>query len=120
MTAMTARQIEALVAHEISGVVDAVVTASRDADGALAFHLVVGPTDRPGECDRIEFVLDPDHARTLLDAPPHAPALVPCRVGVEFNQAPAPRAARHPSGGPRQPRTIRASQGVRATPTRSR
>ncbi|MGW1889942.1 hypothetical protein ACWCP6_06685 [Streptomyces sp. NPDC002004] len=78
--------------HEISGVVDALVTTHRGADGSLAFHLVVGPADRPEECDRIEFALDPEHARALLGA--HAGhripgdgarSPVPCRVGVEFH-----------------------------------
>ncbi|WP_328304649.1 hypothetical protein OG389_36390 (plasmid) [Streptomyces sp. NBC_00435] len=87
MTAMTTahvRQIEALLSHDISGVVDAVVTTSHDATGAVAFHLVVGPPDRPGDCDRIEFTLDPEHARALFSGGPERPALVPCRVGVEF------------------------------------
>lgn len=78
----------------ISGIMDAVVTTTRDADGALAFHLLVGPSDRPHECDRVEVTLDPEHARVLLgDTAPvlRAPASrVPCRVGVEFN-GPAPQ-----------------------------
>ncbi|GGT42745.1 hypothetical protein [Streptomyces chromofuscus] len=78
----------------ISGIVDAVVTTSLDADGALAFHLVVGPSNRPHECDRIEFTLDLEDARALVgDAERAVTAQVPCRLGVEFNAAPS---ARHP------------------------
>ncbi|MFJ8018366.1 hypothetical protein [Streptomyces sp. NPDC096339] len=85
MSTAHVHQIEALLAHDISGVVDAVVTTSREASGAMAFHLVVGPPDRPQECDRIEFTLDPEHARALLSETEPRPALVPCRVGVAFN-----------------------------------
>ncbi|MFD9723234.1 hypothetical protein [Streptomyces sp. NPDC059072] len=85
MSTAHVHQIQALLAHDISGVVDGVVTTSREASGAVAFHLVVGPPDRPRECDRIEFTLDPEHARALFSDPADRPALVPCRVGVAFN-----------------------------------
>ncbi|MFJ4473147.1 hypothetical protein ACIP2X_37425 [Streptomyces sp. NPDC089424] len=76
----------------ISGIVDAVVTTSLDADGALAFHLVVGPPHRPHECDRIEFTLDLEHARQLVGNAARTPtAQIPCRIGVEFNEAPPNR-----------------------------
>ncbi|MFB8756613.1 hypothetical protein ACFV46_20785 [Streptomyces sp. NPDC059852] len=78
--------------HEISGVVDALVTANQDAEGGVAFHLVVGPTDRPSECDRIEFALDAEHAAALFGTSAARPAPfsgalppVPCRVGVELH-----------------------------------
>ncbi|MFJ9727919.1 hypothetical protein ACIRP3_34755 [Streptomyces sp. NPDC101209] len=83
-------QSETIARQEISGVVDALVTANQDADGALAFHLVVGPADRPGECDRIEFSLDAEHAAALFGTPTTRPTpfTVPCRVGVELHSAP--------------------------------
>jgi hypothetical protein len=89
--------------HEISGVVDALVTTARGADGSLAFHLVVGPADRPEECDRIEFALDAEYAAVLFGLGPAADrpapaadftdflAPMPCRVGVEFHSAAAGR-----------------------------
>ncbi|GGX80249.1 hypothetical protein [Streptomyces minutiscleroticus] len=74
----------------ISGIVDAVVTTSQDTDGVLAFHLMVGPPDRPHECDRIEFTLDPEHARALFGDTARTSAVqVPCRVGVEFGGTPS-------------------------------
>ncbi|WP_328536601.1 hypothetical protein [Streptomyces sp. NBC_00344] len=85
-------QFEDLFTQEISGVVDAVVTTNRSPDGSLTFHLVMGPADRPEECDRIEFALDPEHAASLFGATGgrQGPSLstaspVPCRVGVELN-----------------------------------
>ncbi|MFJ9633124.1 hypothetical protein ACIQPR_12495 [Streptomyces sp. NPDC091280] len=85
-------QSQTLTPHEISGVVDAWVTTNRGADGSLAFHLLVGPADRPEECDRIEFALAAEHATVLFeeDARRPRPAVtspipVPCRVGVEFH-----------------------------------
>ncbi|MEU6315288.1 hypothetical protein [Streptomyces sp. NPDC047014] len=66
----------------ISGIMDALVTTTRDPDGALALHLLVGPADRPQECDHLEVTLDPEHARTLLATPA---SHIPCRVGVSFN-----------------------------------
>ncbi|MER6423247.1 hypothetical protein [Streptomyces sp. NPDC001137] len=85
-------QSETITRHEISGVVDALVTANQDADGGVAFHLVVGPADRPAECDRIEFALDPEQAAALFGTPTGRPAPftgalppLPCRVGVELH-----------------------------------
>lgn len=80
-----------LTPHEISGVVDALVTSNRSADGSLAFHLVVGPADRPDECDRIEFALAPEHATVLFGGEGGSPNAVPCRVGVEFASVSAAR-----------------------------
>ncbi|MEU6775245.1 hypothetical protein [Streptomyces sp. NPDC046759] len=88
-------QFEEVTPHEISGVVDALVTTNRGADGSVAFHLVVGPADRPAECDRIEFALDPEHAAALFANPPAPSAgslpAVPCRVGVEFHSTSSAR-----------------------------
>ncbi|MEV8565839.1 hypothetical protein AB0436_09725 [Streptomyces sp. NPDC051322] len=85
-------QLEAPLTQEISGVVDAMVTTNRGTDGSLAFHLVVGPADHPQECDRIEFVLGPEHARALFGSmsdwsgpASHGSPPMPCRVGVELN-----------------------------------
>jgi hypothetical protein len=88
VNAVTDHRIEALPTQEITGVVDAVVTTSRDDAGALTFHLVIGPAERPEWCDRIEFALDPEHSAALLGAATPttgpAPGPVPCRVGVRF------------------------------------
>ncbi|MFJ8042660.1 hypothetical protein ACIRBX_19435 [Kitasatospora sp. NPDC096147] len=77
----------------IPGVVDGSVSVSADAEGNVSVHVLVGGYGRQSDrCDRIEFVLSGEHARSLgavlAAGRPEQAAPVPCSVGVQLN-APA-------------------------------
>jgi hypothetical protein len=83
----------------IPGVVDGLVTTSLAPDGSVSFHVIIGASrGQVEECDHIEFILSPEHAKmfgeTLLGKrrQPASSVLyetpsVPCCIGVRLNPA---------------------------------
>jgi hypothetical protein len=80
--------------RSIPGVIDGSVVASVGADGTLSFHVLFGNVDEPESCDRVEIVMQAEHAAALFKGLPGGSnkrveavsVAAPCTVGFSYHR----------------------------------